>query len=104
MKNIQNKAALEPHPLESIMLGDTKFDFLPKTYQKQPAEFIKLLKVYIDDFIDVIQAKSVKELQHFTRAVLHTIYNTFPPPELTGSTMGPPILQKKLTEESLWQT
>ena len=104
MKNIQNKASLEPHPLESIMLGDANFDFLPKTYQNQPTEFIKLLEVYIDDFIGVIQAKSVEELQQFTRAVLHAIYNTFPPPELTGSTMGPPISEKKLTEEGLWQT
>ena len=86
------------------MLGEENFDFLPSTHLQQPTEFMKLLEVYINNFIGIIQAKSIKELQHFTRAVLHAIYNTFLLPELTGSTMGPKISQKKLTEEGLWQT
>ena len=56
MKNIQNKASLELHPLESIMLGNANVNFLPKIYRNRPTEFIKLLEVYIDDFIGVIQA------------------------------------------------
>ena len=80
MKNIQNKAALDPHLLENIMLGEENFDFLPSAHLQQSTEFIKLLEVYIDNVIGIIQAKLIKKLWHFTRTVLHTIYNTFSPP------------------------
>ena len=56
------------------------------------------------DLIGLIQASSIAEVRRFTRAVLHAIYNTFPPPELTNSKMGPPISESKLTEEGLWET
>ena len=36
--------------------------------------------------------------------MLKAISELFPPPEVTGSVMGPPIAPKKLEEEGAWET
>ena len=104
MKHIQNNTPQPPHPLERIMIPSEVTKLLPDLKQNSTTTFLKFLEVYIDDFIGLIQASSLQDLQQFTRAVLHAIYNTFPPPELTGSRMGPPISQTKLQAEGVWQT
>ena len=104
LKTIEQNASLDPHPMENILLNSPAVATLPKSSDLKTSKFVKLLEVYINDFIGLIQASSIEELQRFTRAILHAIYNTFPPPELTNSKMGPPISKSKLTEEGLWET
>ena len=64
---------------------------------------LQLLEVYIDDFIGMIQSTDKEQLLKFTRAILQGITEIFPPPEETGSVMGPPISPKKLEEEGPWE-
>ena len=104
LKTIEQNASLDPHPLENILLNSTAVTSLPKRTTLKTSKFVKLLEVYIDDFIGLIQASSIAEVCRFTRAVLHAIYNTFPPPELTNSDMGPPISEQKLTDKGVWET
>ena len=89
---VQATEQLPSHPLESIMMNSPAIRNLPKHCSN--SQFIRLLEVYIDDFIGIIQARSVEDLRRFTRAILHAIYEVFPPPELTGSIMGPPVSEK----------
>lgn len=71
--------------------------------QDDDVKVLHLLKVYIDDFIGMIQSTDKNELLKFTRAILKGITEIFPPPDVTGSVMGPPISPKKLEEEGPWE-
>ena len=77
---------------------------LPLLSNDTKATFNHLLKVYIDDFIGLIQATNEAELRRFSRCILHAIYNAFPPPQITKSDMGPAVSEKKLIKEGTWET
>jgi len=69
------------------------------------AQLVKLLEVYIDDFMGLLQAPTTDQLQHFTRAVLQGIHSVFPPPGPTDDQNDEPISIKKLQQgDGLWAT
>ena len=58
-----------------------------------PEKLLTLMEVYVDDFIAVCQAKTIEELRHATRSLLHGIDSIFP----NG------ISIKKLLKEGKWE-
>ena len=78
--------------------------FLPTLTEDTKGIFQHLLEVYIDNFTRLIQAADKDTVQRFSHCILHAIYNAFPPPELTGSEMGPAVSTKKLEKEGKWET
>jgi len=66
---------------------------------------LKLLEVYVDDFIGMIQGPSKNNLLHFTQAILHDIHKIFPPPTDATRPEDEPIALKKLQQgDGLWST
>ena len=55
-----------------------------------------LLKVSVDDFIQMAQTTNMNTLCHLRRALLHGVHNVFPPLEVTGHLGQDPVLLKKL--------
>ncbi len=86
--------ALPKHPLEDLCMPCP--NSLPVIKRIQPEKLAKLLEVYVDNFIGMMQAPTKQELRHFTRAVLHGIHQIFPPPQETGIKDDKPISMKKL--------
>ena len=93
-------------PMEDIMMN---IDWASIPKHKGPShsgsdktKFLKMVEVYIDDFIGVLQSTDENELRQLSRKILKGINNVFPPPELTGSKMGPPVSEKKLIEDGTW--
>ena len=79
MANIQAKALLDPHPLENIMLNLPELRKLPKLSQTSTSKFIKLLEVYIDDFILItIGNQFLATLYHIASDVAHSDGNLTP--------------------------
>jgi len=103
-EKLENTESLEPHPLENLCLPDN-FNCLPSIYQTDHEAMIKLLEVYMDDFIGLMQAIMKEELLHFTRAVLHGIQTIFPPLGEGDDPEDEPISLKKLKEgDGHWDT
>jgi len=71
-------AVLPPHPLEHLCLSPD--DTLPTIANTNFINLLKLLEVYVDDFIGIIQGPAKPDLIHFTRAILHGIHKKFPLP------------------------
>ena len=95
--------SLPPHPLEKFIMPPKEWaeNYLP---QRKPSLF-RLLEVYVDDFCALAQTRDRDELQHITRALLHSIHEVFPPPEVTGFGGGDSVSMKKLIQgEGLWAT
>jgi len=67
---------LPMHPLEHLCLPPP--ETLPHIQPHMIPQLIRLLKVYVNDFIGLIQAPSAPELQHYTRAILHAINKISP--------------------------
>jgi len=88
------QGSLPYHPMESECMPQ-QMELLYITTATTQA-FMELLEVYVDDFIGAIQATSLENLLHFTRAILHEIHAIFPPPAITGHAGGDPISEKKL--------
>ena len=89
------------HPLEHVMLNHQQ----PTQYAPQfDPTACTLIEVYIDDFILITQSTNKPHLLHVARTALHAIDDIFPGPDITGSTMQPPISYKKLQEEGVWAT
>ncbi len=66
---------------------------------------LRLLEVYVDDFIGLAQATNSEQLLHFTRAVLHGIHRIFPPASITNKPDDEPIALKKLLKgDGQWAT
>jgi hypothetical protein len=100
-EKMRNNVILPEQPMENMMMAIdwTVVDKLPN----QPAatkcdqrKFPSLIKVYIDDFIGVIQSTNKTHLVQFSRRILDGITKVFPPPILSGSKMAHPVLEKKL--------
>ena len=104
-KNFDSNKEEPPHELEDIMMDVdwSSLPPLPNFSDMEEAHFQKLLEVYIDDFIGLIQCKNEAQLRRFSRNILNAIYNTFPPPKVTGSEMGPPVSKTKLELEGKWE-
>jgi len=100
----ENTELLKPHPLENLCLPNN-FECLPSIRQSDQESMIKLLEVYMDDFIGLAQAITKEELLHFTRAVLHGIHTVFPPPGEGDDPEDEPISLKKLKQgDGRWDT
>ena len=98
-----SKRPLLPHPMEKTVL-DINWSAIPTTERDPNVAFLHLLEVYIDDFIALIHTTDKAEITRLTRSLLHAITDIFPPPEITGSSMGPAISEKKLIAEGTWET
>ena len=98
------KSILPAHTMEDIMMN-IQWDRLPKhLHANTDAKFLTMLEVYVDDFIAMAQTTDETKLRHLSRALLHAIESVFPPPDITGSSMGPAISKKKLIAEGTWET
>ena len=42
-----------------------------------------MLEVYVDDFCAMAQSTNAAELRHVSRALLHSVHDVFPPPEIS---------------------
>jgi len=94
---------LPAHKLEDYCLPPTIG--LPKLDNTMLTDILRLLEVYMDDFIGLAQAPTHHDLVHFTRAVLHGIHTVFPPPTATHPDNDEPIAITKLTKgDGLWAT
>ena len=63
MKTIEQKALLDLHPMENILLNSPAVATLPRSSNLKISKFVKLLEVYINGFIGLIQASLLEELQ-----------------------------------------
>jgi len=94
---------LPPHPLENLCLPPN--ETLPSINVNNRQHLFKLLEVYVDDFIGLIQAPSPQQLKKFTRAILHGIHKIFPPARPDHPNEDEPIALKKLHNgDGLWAT
>ena len=109
---IQAKMDAKEHvpeqPLEDIMM-DIDWSTIPPLPSPSESEddkrkFLSILEVYIDDFIGILQSTNEHELRQCSRRILEGINNVFPPPTITGSTMGPAVSKKKLIADGTWAT
>ena len=98
----RNNDQLPPHPDEKTVMN-IDWTNIPRAEFDKDAALLHLLEVYIDDFIAMIQCTDIPELTRLTRCILHGITDIFPPPDVSGSTMGPPISTKKLEDEGAWE-
>ena len=98
--NITNNVKTEHQKFEEVMMDFplSKFQWLDNTDEK----FRHLMEVYVDDFILLLQTKSVTVLRDKTRNLLQAIYNTFSTQEINQQ--SDPISVKKLKEEGVWET
>ena len=77
------------------------------TTDQHISDFLHLLKVYINDFIQLAQSTDPTQLLHLSCALLHGIHSVFPPPSVTGggAKEDPIALKKKLHQgNSLWES
>ena len=106
---------MQPHPNEDIVMNidwskiptNEKQNLLAQklaTNMGNTTKVFTLLECYIDDFIAMIQTTDETKLREMTRCLLHAITTVFPPPEVTGLVMGPPIAPKKLVKEGAWES
>ena len=95
--------SLPPHPLEGMLLRPQ--DWPETKVEDHSAKFLRLMEVYIDDFIQLAQTTDPTQLAHLSRAILHGIHSVFPPPAVTGHDGGDPVSLKKLNQgDGLWAT
>jgi len=94
---------LPAHPLENLCLPSP--NKLKPVQPHMMQQLIRLLEVYVDDFISLIQAPSLPELQHYMHAILHAIHKIFPLAMVTQLPHDEPIALKKLSNgNGLWAT
>ena len=99
----QQPGSLPVHPLENYLLPPALT--MADQNSTKVQEFLHLLKVYINDFIQLAQCTDPTQLLHLSCAILHGIHSVFPPPSVTGSTEEDPIALKKLLQgDGLWHT
>ena len=74
--------SLPPHPLEDWMLPPDKW--ASQERGSTPGGFVHMLEVYVDDFCALAQSTNAVELRHISQALLHSVHDVFPPPEISG--------------------
>jgi hypothetical protein len=104
-----HQAQLPPHALECFLQKhrDVIVQMIAEHAAKGPVtpeELVHLIEVYVDDFIVMLQATDIAQLDHIARAVLHSIHDHFPPPEITNSPLPDPALVAKMQLEVVWHT
>ncbi len=96
------KSELASHPLENLCMPTPgTFPTINKTTQEK---LVKLLEVYIDDFVGLLQAPSVAQAQKFTRAILHDIHTIFAPPDASNHNDESIALKKLAQGDGVWAT
>jgi hypothetical protein len=95
--------SLPAHPLETWLIDPSQWP--EETVEDKSADFLRLMEVYIDDFIQLAQTTDPDKLLHLSRAILHGIHSVFPPPSVTGHDGEDPVSLKKLRQgDGLWET
>jgi hypothetical protein len=87
---------LPPHPLEHWLLPPSKW--LDDALEAHAENFLRLMEVYVDDFIQLAQTTDPAQLEHLAQAILHGIHSVFPPPAVTGHAGEDPVALKKLKQ------
>ena len=77
-----HKGSLPTNPLKYLMLPPSKF--LDIMLSSACTESLDVMKVYIDDVCTMVHISYINHLQHISRSLLHTIYNVFQPPDISG--------------------
>ena len=88
-----------PHPLEHHLVtpdADPSQTPCNQPNTNQQATVLRLLEVYINDFIQLAQTTDKAQLLHLSCALLHAIHSVFPSPSITRGTEEDPVAMKKL--------
>jgi len=94
--------SLAAHPLEDMLLRPQ--DWPEDELEMHSQAFVRLMEVYVDDFIQLAQTTDPTKLLHLSRAILHAIHSVFPPPGITGHDGEDPVSLKKLKQgKGLWE-
>jgi len=67
-------------------------------------KLVKLLEVYVDNFVGLLQALSFAQAQKFTSAVWHGIHTIFAPPDASNPNNEPIALKKLAQGDGVWAT
>ena len=99
IKNLLDQnTILQKHKFEHYMLPQTI-----NTHQS-PKNVAEALEVFVDDFIGATNDIRQKNLEKYSRAMLHGIHSIFPPDEITQHPGGDSISVKKLKQgEGRWE-
>jgi hypothetical protein len=99
----QPTGSLPAHPLENWLTNPAQWP--EESVERHSAQFLRLIEVYVDDFIQLAQTTDPAQLLHLSRAILHGIHLVFPPPLATGHDGEDPVSLKKLKQgDGLWET
>ena len=104
--------SLPAHPLEHHLMPTHPATDTPEDSQQSDtldndsiSKFLHLIKVYINDFIQLTQTTNPTQLLHLLHALLHAIHSMFPPLSVTeGKEEDPVPLKKLLQGDGLWAT
>jgi len=97
----QPMGTLPPHPLEHLSVPPVHN--LPHITSENADKLSKVLEVFVDDFICMLQAPTPASLQHATQAILHGIHTIFPPDHANPANDS--ISIKKLKQgDGMWDT
>ena len=93
---------LPAHPLEDYLVPLALWQRDISNEQLQ--DFLHLLEVHVDDFIQLVQMTDPIQLLYLSHTLLHGIYSVFSLPSVTGGTKKDPITLKKLCQgDGLWE-
>ena len=71
--------------------------------RKKGKNFLHMLEVYVDNFIQLEQTDNKEALQRCSWELLHGIHSVFPPTAITGHVGEEPVSMRKLPEgEGQW--
>lgn len=100
---IDEGVELPPHPFEHRTIQPQEWD--EEEIDERAPEFLHLLEVFVDDFIQLAQTDDVAALRGLSRKLMTAVHSIFPPTNVTGHSGEDPLSQKKLDEgEGLWTT
>ena len=100
---IDDGVELPRHPLEHRTLRPQEWS--DDEIDERAPEFLHLLEVFVDDFIQMAQTDDVAALRGLSRKLMTAVHSIFPPTKVTGHSGQDPLSQKKLDEgEGLWET
>jgi hypothetical protein len=95
--------SLPQHPLEEWMECTEEIVQPPEWTPSE--QYLRLMEVYVNDFIQLAQTTDPNQLRHLSRAILHGVHLVFPPPSVTGHVGKDPVSMKKLAQgDGRWAT
>jgi hypothetical protein len=86
---------LPKHKFEKYVVGEVKYNALPKT-RTQNTGFFYMVEVYVEDFMIFVIPISQEQLRHVMTAVMTGIHDVFPP---DNDDSNDSISKKKLIKE-----